>query len=365
MYIESLKLRNYRNYRNETITLKNGMNVLVGENGEGKTNLLESIYLLSTTRSHRNDDDRELITFNEEFTAVEGSVVSMERRDSLAVIIHKGGKSLLINKNPVRKNSEFIGKVNAVLFAPTDMDLFDTSPKFRRRLVDIELGKLSTIYMYNLSSYQKSLKERNAYLKGNIDDLMLETYTEMLIEPQVRIIKERKGFISSINSYLSYYYDQISGTSDNLTIVYKSVIDEYDSEKVMAEKLQKMYENNRERDLYLKMTNGGIHREDYEFYLNDRNVANFCSQGQKRMVVLALKLAIVQIIYQLKREYPVLLLDDVFSELDSKRRLALLRMLPGSVQTVITTTDAQEVNLLKNQNINVLQITKGMVKNGK
>ena len=363
MYISSIRLRNYRNYENQIIRFDKGMNIIIGNNGEGKTNLLESIYLLSTTRSHRVDDNRELIRFDSEFGSVEGNVVLNSRNFRISVVVHKKGKTLMINNNPVRKNSEFIGKLNAVLFAPDDMNLFDDSPKIRRRLFDIEIGKLYSVYMYSLSNYLKYLKERNNYLKGNVDRLMLETLTEIMYEPQIQIIKERNVFINRINKYLAIYYSQISGEEHDLRIEYRSVILEKENEELMKQQLEKLYENIRERDIYLKQTNTGIHREDYVFYLDDRDVSMYCSQGQKRTVILALKMAVVQIIYDIRKEYPVLLLDDLFSELDSTRRYNVLKMLPSSIQTIITTTDAREAELIRDKNVNFINIEKGMMEN--
>ena len=361
MYIDNLKLRFYRNYQNAAVNFINGMNVIIGDNGQGKTNLLESIYLLSTTRSHRNDDDRELINFDQEFASVETNLHYMDYEDKLGIVLHKSGKTLLINNNPVKRNSEFMGKLNAVLFAPSDMDLFDNSPRVRRKLVDIELGKLSSVYMLSLSNYLKTLKERNNYLKGNIDKIMLETYTEMLFEPEIRIIRERKAFVDDLNLYLSYFYNQISGDNDVIRVDYRSFIEEKDNEEVMREQISKNYENSLERDIYLKQTNTGIHREDYIFYRNDKEVSKYCSQGQKRMILLALKLSIVQIIFKNKKEYPILLLDDVLSELDSSKKERLLRLLPNTVQTIITTTDLKDINQLNSEKMNVIRVRKGVI----
>ncbi len=359
MYIESVRLKKFRNYSDQTFQLKNGMNLILGENGIGKTNLLESIYLLSTTRSHRNDDEKDMISFGEEFASVEAVSISKNGRDRLSIILHKKGKTLSLNGNMIKRNSEFIGKVNAVIFSPSEMNLFDDSPRERRRLIDMEIGKLSTGYMYNLSNYLKNLKQRNAYLKQGNDKVMLETYTEMIYDPQIKIIKERDSFINALNAYLSYFYSEISGNQNELKMIYKSFIREKSDENKMKEEIKDTYDRLLERDIALKQTNIGIHREDYEFYLNDLNVAKYCSQGQKRMVILALKLSLVQIIYQIKREYPILLLDDVFSELDSNHRVCLLRLLPNSIQTIITTTDLREVSSVKKENINIINITKG------
>jgi DNA replication and repair protein RecF len=364
MYIDSIKLRNFRNYQQASLKLQKGMNILVGENGVGKTNLLEAIYFLSTTRSHRNVDDPELIYFDEDFASIDAHAVYQNDNERLSVMLYKTGKTLLVNNTPVKRTSEFIGRVNAVLFAPSDMDLFETAPKARRRLIDMELGKLSSLYMYELSKYLKCLKERNAYLKTGTNKVMLETYTDMLYEPQIKIIANRSRFVNSLNAYMSYFYNQLAGTNSKLTVEYNSFIKEKNNESVMAEQIKAAYAASASRDMYTQMTNVGIHREDFTFYLDGRDVSLYASQGQKRMVILAAKLSIVQIIFQIKREYPILLLDDVFSELDSKRRLGLLRLLPASIQTIITTTDAKEVSMVRNQNVNVITIAKGKIVNG-
>ena len=365
MYIESLRLRNYRNYVSETIHLNRGMNLILGDNGEGKTNILEAVYLLSTTRSHRNDDDRDLILFDQEFGSVEGIINTGDSRDHLQIVLHKSGKSLFINKNNVRKNSEFIGRINAVLFTPTDMDLFNGAPRIRRRMIDIELGKLYSNYMLSLSSYLKSLKDRNSYLKNqSIDSVLLDTYTEMLLEPQKEIIKLRSWFVREVNTYLEYFFNQISDEQHSLRMDYICMIDETDNDEEIISQLKANYQETRERDLFLRQTNTGVHRDDYIFYLDERNAESFSSQGQKRMIILALKLSFMQIIYKIKREYPVILLDDVFSELDIRRRNSLLNLLPDSVQTIITTTDIREADLSKKNDVKVMYIRKGRLSDG-
>ena len=366
MILESLKLRNYRNYQQEKVVLKNGMNIIIGDNGEGKTNILESIYLLSTTRSHRNDDDRELIMFDQEFASVEGNITdSSGDSSSLKIVLHRSGKTLMINENVIKKNSEFVGKINALLFTPTDMDLFTNSPRIRRRLFDIELGKLYQSYMSDLNIYLKNLKERNNYLKNQVTDrILLETFTELLYQPQVEIIKMRYQFIEKINGYLSYFYNLISDEKHEVSVSYSSFVKENSDDEIILSQIREAYDSLKERDIITRQTNTGIHRDDYVFFLDGRNVAKFSSQGQKRMVILALKLSIMQIIYQVKREYPIILLDDVFSELDVNKRNNLLNLLPASVQTIITTTDIKEVDISRKQNINILRIKKGRISYG-
>ena len=232
------------------------------------------------------------------------------------------------------------------------------------KIITILLDQQENILRDELEEKQKWLRALSDTANGTIrgkEKIMLETYTEMLFEPEINIIRERAAFIDNLNMYMSYFYNQINGENDQVTIRYQSMIDEKNDRDVMLQQLKTNYDNTLDRDVYLKQTNTGIHREDYIFYLNDREVSKFCSQGQKRMILLALKLSIVQIIFKIKREYPILLLDDVMSELDANKRERLLRLLPETVQTVITTTDLQEMSLIDPKNVNVRRERKGMI----
>lgn len=359
MIIESLKLRNFRNYQNCEIKLSPAINVFVGDNAQGKTNLLESIAFISATRSFRTNDDQDLILKDSERAQIFCVIKENESALQLFAQIFKAGKSLAIQKQMVKKASEFIGVLNAVVFVPDDLQLFDGAPRLRRKLCDLEIGKINREYMIKLNLYQKTLKERNNFLKTNVvDDTYLAVLTQQLIQNQLYLIKERQAFIDELNQRITSAYQQIAGKEDEIKIVYLKPIEEMvDIENALT----KRYQQYLLRDKQQKQTLIGIHKDDLVFYINDDVVTNFASQGQKRMIVLALKIALINYIYDKKRSYPVLLLDDVLSELDGKRRKALLMALPIQAQTIITTTDIEDIKTFLPTKTRLFHINQGKI----
>ena len=344
MYIDQLRLKSFRNYDQCAITLHPGINIFIGKNGQGKTNLLESIYFMSTTKSHRNIEDVQLIKLNEEFSCVDCHACYDDQAVWYSAVIHKKGKTLCIRNQAVKKVSEFMGKINAVLFSPTDMNLFDASPKYRRHFLDVELGKMSNLYINQLNVYNRLLKERNAYLKQDcIDYALFDSITEQMLLPQVSIIKKRYTFIEKINSYISKFYQLMNESDDVIMVHYDSVVSYNVDDEIIKRDLLQKYEASKERDVLLHQTNMGIHREDIVFTINGHDVLAMASQGQKRMIIIALKLSLVSIIHEYTGEYPILLLDDVLSELDIHKKNRLIQILPKKVQTIITTTDPEDL----------------------
>lgn len=344
MYIDQLRLKFFRNYDSCNINLNPGINIFIGKNGQGKTNLLESVYFLSTTKSHRGMEDIQLIQFNQDFACIDAHVCYENQSMIYSAVIHKRGKTLCIRNQPVKKVSEFIGKINAVLFSPLDMNLFDASPKYRRRLIDVELGKMSNQYITQLNQYNHLLKERNSYLKQErVDIVLLDTITEQMMKPQLQIMKKRYLFVHQLNEYLPKLYQEMSRSDDVVQVHYLSMIDYHVDDTVMLQNLQQKFDSLKERDMLLRMTNTGIHREDISFTLNGHEVNLVASQGQKRMIVVALKLALISIIHEYTGEYPILLLDDVLSELDVEKKNNLIHLLPKEVQTIITTTEKDDL----------------------
>jgi len=365
MYISSLHLKYFRNYIQGDFYFDKEKNIIFGNNGHGKTNLLEAIYYMSTTKSHRGVDDEEMIMLKESFANIDCHVQINDEKIKFSSVIHKKGKSLSIRNLPVKKVSEYIGKINAVLFSPTDMYLFDSSPSYRRKTVDLELGKMSEMYINQLNIYNKLLKERNAFLKQGIEDKsLLDSITQQMIKPQIQIIKKRKLFIDQLNMRVDKYYKMISDSSENISINYQSMMEFNSNEEELEKNIIRKYETSLERDYNLRQTNVGIHREDIEFMISNQSVVAFASQGQKRMIVVALKLALVEIVYEYTSEYPILLLDDVLSELDISRRNRMIEIIPKEIQTIITSTNKEDImsDLLKNAKI--LEIEKGRLKNG-
>lgn len=361
MYIKELKLRNFRNYDSCSIQFHKNINIILGENAQGKTNILESLIFLSSTRSHRLQYDQQMIKENKECCNID-CIYFDERDKKISAVIHQRGKTLLLNQLPILKSSEFIGKLNVVLFSPSDLEVFDDSPKERRRLIDVEIGKVSPQYMVHLSKYIKLLKERNTLLKSNrIDDSYLEVLENQMIEAQVAILKERKIFINEINKIISSVYTKLSGQNYVVKCNYISCV-EINTDEEMRKNLRLMIERNKDKDIQYKITSCGIHRDDINFEIDNKKVEVFASQGQKRMVILSLKLSLLEYIKTTIGKTPVLLLDDVMSELDHERRKNLLKIIPSDIQTIITTTDL--VDCLSELNIkpHVIKVVEGNVK---
>lgn len=358
MKIRHLSLRDFRNYESLELNFNSNINIFIGDNAQGKTNLLEAIYLLSTGRSHRVSDEKLMIRKDSEM-AVSKAVVDTEVQLQLKVVLHDKGKTLFYQNQPLKKSSEFIGKMNAVLFSPSDMDLFETSPKDRRKLFDVELGKINPFYMDLLTQYVKVLKDRNVYLKGSdIDEDYLEIMTTKLISLQVEIVRYKTGFVDRLNQIISSYYQRLSLTQNKIKIAYQGPVEWSDH---LQDDLIEKYRRSLDRDRVFKMTHVGIHRDDYIFSLDDQLVTSVASQGQKRLIIVALKCALIEVIEEMSGDKPILLLDDVFSELDKQKRIALFDVLHLNTQTVITTTDLEDVQLWLKDQITVFEVKDGKV----
>ncbi len=358
MTLKQVSLKDFRNYNQLELKLNPKITVFVGDNAQGKTNLVEAIYLLSTGRSHRVSDERLCIRHHERFALCKG-VLNQTPSIELKVVLHEKGKTLFFQNQPLKKSSEFIGKMNAVMFSPSDMDLFESSPRARRRMIDIELGKVNPFYMDRLLQYVKILKDRNATLKQTeIDAVYLEVLTGSLIDVQVDLIRLKRDFIEALNQRLQSYYHKLSLDRIDLQLIYKGPIsDEADQKKALKEK----YEKSLERDRVFKMTHVGVHRDDLEFLIQGHPVIEYASQGQKRMVIVALKCSLIDVIETMTGQKPILLLDDVFSELDVKRKKALFEVLHQNTQTCITTTDLSELDLWINEDVTIFDVNQGQV----
>lgn len=359
MQIAQFRCRNFRNYSECRLKLDPGINVFLGRNAQGKTNLLEGMFFLSTTRSHRVHEDALMIKEGEDFSNLE-CLVSGESEQKLSAVIHRKGKTLMINRNSCKKSSDFIGLLNVILFSPTDLNLFDESPRLRRKCMDIEIGKVSKSYTRCLSNYTHLLKERNSVLKrSDLDEAYLEVLDSQLVEQEAEIIIQRNEFIEMLNHYLSEFYYQLSESSQHISIRYLPLVEIEEKEKMQSALKEKM-QRNRQRDQFLQMTSIGIHRDDFTFMIEDHPVSEIASQGQRRMILLAMKLSLIKYVLQKTQKLPVLLLDDVLSELDQEKRVNLLRCLPENCQTIITTTDLDDCNGL-DRKITVFDVNSGIV----
>ena len=283
---------------------------------------------------------------------------SNHRREELKVIVDHQKKHLFRFQNPVKKYSDFIGIENAILFCPDDLSLFTSSPKNRRRFIEMELMKLSKTYTATLSSYQKMLKQRNQALKQNkIDDCLVQIYLDQMIEVQSVIIKQRNEFIHSLMDKARELYPFFSNEKENIEAKYVTFID-LDGD--MKSHMKEAYGKTLDKEKKYHQTLIGIHRDDILFELNGKPVCEVASQGQKRSFVLALKLGLAQIIYEKSGQYPILLLDDVFSELDDFRKRQLIEKLPKDMQIFITTTE--KLNMKWNREVRFYDIEQGRIK---
>lgn len=346
MLVTALRLNDYRNYSKAFFEFNPHLNIIVGKNGSGKTNILESIIVVSNTKSYRTREDADLIKKGCEFARIDLVCDSKIYK----VVINKKNKSLFIDNNLVKRTSEFIGKVNAVLFKPSDLELFTQSPGERRNLLDIEISKVSNKYINSLLKYNSLLKDKNKLLKElEVDELLLNVINESMAPLIKIIIEEREKFFDTINNYISAIYEQISGKKFDINITYKKCSEIYD---VIDE-----LEFAKEKDRYYHYSTFGPHHDDYRFTMNGYDLNSVASQGQRRMVLIAFKFALIKYIENNTGETPIVLLDDILSELDKDNQERLLNIIPSDMQVIITNTDIN--NLRINNNYKLIELKEG------
>ncbi len=330
MEIVSLKLRNYRNHRSLYQEFDSGLNVIVGANGVGKSNIIEAIALLATTRSFRTSDYRNIIEHNREFAAVEGDCDNKKLR----IVISKMGRRFQCDQNPIKTSSDFIGLFQAVVFTPEDLNFVTSSPKFRRRLIDSELSKVNKKYLRNLSEFSTILKNRNALLKQEkFDENLLEVTDDRMAELMAAISAERNNYLKDINELYSLKLNELMSQPRSVKLENKSTCNGLSKEEIIQQ--LKSY---RLRDTITKQSNFGIQRDDYQILYAGYNAAAYCSQGQIRLLMIALKLVLANLVKQLTNATPLILLDDVLSELDLQHQRNLLHQIYQKNQTIITAT---------------------------
>lgn len=343
--IKNIHLSNFRSYDEVKIQLAENINVFIGNNGQGKTNLLEAIYFISNIRSHRTRNDKDLIKNNQEYARIIINNVENSHHEQIVSVIHQKGKYFSINKVVINKTSEMLGRINTVLFYPNETTLFSDSPGVRRSFFDVEIGKVSKKYTTIFQSFNNLLKDRNQLLKSeNVDMILLDIINEKIIYAQIEIIKARKHLTDFINEHLNKYIKKLSKEDMEIKLIYESTVKGFDEKEFSLK-----YQNNLNRDMFNKVTTEGIHRDDFRFYLKDIEVSKYLSQGQIRIVLLALKFVFIDYIYTKTNKMPILLLDDVFSELDIENQAKVISCIPKNVQTIITTVKDEEI--FKNQNI--------------
>ncbi|WP_337017151.1 DNA replication/repair protein RecF [Oceanobacillus massiliensis] len=351
MYIEQLQLKNYRNYDSLDLSFDDKVNVIIGENAQGKTNLMEAIYVLAFSKSHRTSKEKELIQWEKEYAKIEGRITKRNQSIPLEITVSTKGKKAKLNRLEQRRLSDYIGAINVVMFAPEDLTLVKGPPHIRRRFIDMELGQIQPRYIYHLGQYQKILKQRNHLLKQmqikrTTDLTMLDVLTEQLIEHAATLLERRFIFLDLLRKWAQPIHHGISRQLENLEIRYSPTIEV--SEDTNKEKIGNIYHDKfqeiRQKEIDRGTTLIGPHRDDLLFFVNGKDVQTFGSQGQQRTTALSIKLAEIELIYQEVGEYPILLLDDVLSELDDYRQSHLLNTIQGKVQTFVSTTSVDGIN---------------------
>ena len=338
MVIKSLKLKNYRNYELLNLTFDPKTNILYGDNAQGKTNILEALYLSGTTKSHRGTKDRDLIQFGREESHLETMVEKNGVLFQIDMHLKKNSpKGIAINKIPIRRAGELFGIVHFVFFSPEDLNIIKEGPAGRRRFIDLELSQLDKVYLSNLSNYNRIINQRNSLLKEIVyqKDLIdtLDIWDMQLAEYGTKIIERRKKFIDEVNRIIGGIHEKLTGGRENIELSYESSAGELSMEEMLRK--------NRERDIRFKSTSAGPHRDDLCFRVGDLDIRKFGSQGQQRTAALSLKLSEIELVKMLIHDTPILLLDDVLSELDKNRQNYLLDSI-HDIQTVITCTGLDE-----------------------
>lgn len=336
--IKSLKLKNFRNYDLLKLEFDDATNIFYGDNAQGKTNILESIYLSGTTKSHRGTKDRDLVQFGKEESHIEAVVEKNGITYQIDMHLKKNSpKGIAINKIPIRKASELFGIINIVFFSPEDLNIIKNGPSERRRFIDLELSQLDKVYLNNLSNYNRIVNQRNHLLKDITQqrNLMetLDVWEIQLIQYGNKIIERRKQFVKEINKIISNIHKKLTGQREEINLIYEPSIGNLTLEQALAK--------NRERDMKIKSTSVGPHRDDICFMAGDLDIRRFGSQGQQRTAALSLKLSEIELVRQSIHDTPVLLLDDVLSELDKHRQNYLLDSI-HDIQTLITCTGVDE-----------------------
>jgi DNA replication and repair protein RecF len=354
-------MQNFRNYDELFVELDENVNVFIGDNAQGKTNVLEGIYYCGFAKSHRTNKDRELINWNSKDAFIK-LYVSKERLDKkIEVKIFKEGKKAInINSIKVNKISELVGIFNVVMFSPEDLRIVKDSPGNRRRFLDMELCQLNNRYYYNLVQYNKVLNERNSVIKNRVvDESMLDIYDEQLGGYGEYIIKKRIEYINKLNSVGRDIHKEITSEREEIDFKYISQVRNFESIK---DELATLLRKNRLKDTERHMTSVGPHRDDFSININGIDTRTYGSQGQQRTAILTIKFASLKVIKEITGEYPVLLLDDVLSELDFKRKRYILSSIK-EVQTIITCTGIEDIKGYLNGSAKVFSVKDGNIIN--
>ena len=357
MIVKSLKLNQFRNYESLQLSFDKGTNLFYGNNAQGKTNILEAVYLCGTTKSHKGSKDREMIRFGEEEAHIRMAISRSQSAYEIDMHLKKNRtKGVAVNGVPIKKASELFGIVNVIFFSPEDLNIIKNGPAERRRFLDLELCQLNKVYVYDLVQYNRVVVQRNRLLKEmDSDPSLKETlniWDSQLVRFGSELIRLRTRFVEELNELIREIHFHLSGEREELEIRYEP--------NVMPETFEAELSRNRNQELRQRLTLTGPHRDDLNFIVNGADIRKFGSQGQQRTAALSLKLSEIELVKRTVKDYPVLLLDDVLSELDGKRQEHLLSEI-SHIQTLITCTGLDEFVNSRFQMDKIFKIVEGTV----
>ena len=364
MKIKSLKLKNYRNFDNLDIELCDGLNIFIGNNAQGKSNILESIFVLALTKSYMNVKDQNLIKHSCDFSLVRGSIYCDGFFNTLEIISTINSKKLKINGVEIKKYSDYLSRIKVLIFSPYNVNFIKDGPNFRRKSINMVISQISSHYVKLLQSYNAILKKRNQFLKmvnslNETNVIYWKNINDKFVDLAVDIMLTRYDYVVNINKYIKNIYNEITNY-DNLEFCYLPSFNVYNFDNIKEEfikKLNSMFE----REKMYGMTLIGPHRDDFSFLLDGKDLSLYGSQGQNRSAILSLKLSEVFLFKEKDDDYPILLLDDIFSELDVEKRNRLVKYIMDDVQTIITTTDIHMIDEVLVSKAKVFNVYDGMI----
>lgn len=357
MIIKSLELSGFRNYDFLSLEFDRGTNILFGDNAQGKTNILEAIYLSATTKSHKGHKDRDIVNFGAQEAHIRTCIEKSGEEIRIDMHLRKTkSKGIAIDGTRIKKAAELLGLMNVVFFSPEDLSIIKNGPAERRHFVDMELCQLDSFYLYNLNNYNKIVNQRNKLLKDlfmnpSLKDT-LSIWDSQMASFGGKVIERRILFTQQLNEIIKGIHSCLTGGKEDLEIIYEP--------DVSMERFEETLFLTQDKDIRLKMTSTGPHRDDFSFLVNGIDIRKFGSQGQQRTAALSLKLAEIELVKKMTKDTPILLLDDVLSELDSSRQNLLLSSI-GDIQTIITCTGLDEFVNNRFEINKVLKVENGTV----
>lgn len=362
MFLKEINLTNFRNYDNLNLKFDKNINIFIGNNAQGKTNILESIYFLAFTKSHRTKKEKYLIQKDKLFSKINGIINNNNIDTKYEILINENGKRVSINDHILNKTSDYLSNINVIMFSPDDLEIIKGPPSNRRYFLNSEISGFNNKYVKYLSDYNKILKTRNEYLKNNsnINKQYFDIITDKLIDLNILIYNERKKFIDNINKYINNIYNSIiqEGT---IKLKYESFIDEEcNNKEFIKDKFNNIFNN----EILYQVTLLGIHKDDFSIYIDNEKINNYGSQGQHRLAIFCTKLAEVEIYNKILDKKPILLLDDIFSELDNTKKNNIIKYIDGDMQIFITSNELKDIDKKIIKNANIFNVKKGKITRG-